>query len=168
MAIAPGWPFPEIPLKRYNDSFCPNLSFISKNYFMQEVTSPSPLAMAQKNMRDYLRSHDARYVTDDAVFINKATGERITGRPAIGKMLQFFYHIAFDAHAETTHVLVTEDKAFAEGLFMGKHIGEFAGIPATGKIVSVPLCVTYTLENSLIKEARIYMMMDALMKQLQS
>jgi steroid delta-isomerase-like uncharacterized protein len=135
---------------------------------MQEITLPSPLAMAQKNMRDYLRSHDARYVTDDAVFINKATGERFEGRESIGKMLQFFYHIAFDAHAEPSNVFVTEDRAVAEGLFMGKHIGEFAGIPATGKIVSVPLCVTYNLENGLIKEARIYMMGDVLIRQLQS
>ena len=135
---------------------------------MQEIKLPSPLAMAQKNMRDYLRSHDARYVTDDAVFINKATGERFEGRETIGNMLNFFYHIAFDAHAEFSHVLVTEDRAVAEGLFIGKHIAEFAGIPATRKIVSVPLCVTYNLENGLIKEARIYMMGDVLIRQLQS
>lgn len=135
---------------------------------MQEVLPMSALELTQKNMRDYLRSHDARYVTEDAVFINKATGERIEGREAIGQMLSYLYHIAFDAHAETTNVIVMEDKAVAEGLFIGKHIGEFAGIPATGKIVSVPLCVTYVLEKTLIKEARIYMMTDALMRQLQS
>jgi predicted ester cyclase len=135
---------------------------------MLEVKPISALELTQKNMRDYLRTHDARYVTEDAVFINKATGERIEGREAIGQMLNYFYHIAFDAHAETTNVLVTEEKALAEGLFMGKHIGEFAGIPATRKIVTVPLCVSYTMENGLIKEARIYMMNDVLMKQLQS
>jgi predicted ester cyclase len=134
---------------------------------MREVLPISDLKLAQKNMRDYLRLHDARYVAEDAVFINKATGECIEGREAIGQMLQYFYHIAFDAHAEYTHVLVLEDQALSEGLFIGKHIGEFAGIPATGKIVSVPLCVTYTMEKGLIKEARIYMMTDALMKQLQ-
>lgn len=135
---------------------------------MQEVKPMSTLELTKKNMRDYLRTHDARYVTEDAVFINKATGERIEGREAIGQMLNYLYHIAFDAHAETTNVLVTEEKALAEGLFMGKHIGEFAGIPATRKIVSVPLCASYTMENGLIKEARIYMMNDVLMKQLQS
>ncbi len=135
---------------------------------MQEVLPMSLLEMTQKNMRDYLRTHDARYVTDDAVFINKATGERIEGREAIGQMLTFLYHTAFDAHAESTNVMVTEDRAVGEGLFIGKHIGEFAGIPATGKIVSVPICVTYKLEKTLITEARVYMMMDVLMKQLQS
>jgi predicted ester cyclase len=135
---------------------------------MREVSPMSALELAQKNIRDYLRSHDARYVTDDAVFINKATGEKFEGREAIGQMLNYFYHVAFDAHAEFTNVIVTEDKALSEGLFIGKHIGEFAGIPATGKIVSVPLCVTYTLEKSQISEARIYMMGDVLIRQLQS
>lgn len=135
---------------------------------MQEVLPMSLLEMTQKNMRDYLRSHDARYVTDDAVFIDKATGEKVVGREAIGQLLQLFYHKAFDAHLETTNVLVTEDRAVAEGVFMGKHIGEFEGIPATGKIVSVPLCVTYSLEKTLIKEARVYLMIDVLIKQLQA
>ena len=133
---------------------------------MPEVSTMTPLAIAQKNMRDYLRSHDARYVTDDAVFINKSTGERIEGREAIGKMLQFFYHIAFDAHAETTNVLVTEDRALAEGLFIGKHIGEFAGIPATNRDVRVPLCVSYDLKDDKIQQARVYLLSDVLMQQL--
>jgi hypothetical protein len=43
-----------------------------------------------------------------------------------------------------------------EGTFHGKHIGKFAGIPATGKEVRVPLCVVYDLVNDQIKEGRIY------------
>jgi predicted ester cyclase len=53
-----------------------------------------------------------------------------------------------------------------EGEFVGKHIGEFAGIPATGKDVRVPLCVVYDLENDQIKRGRIYFETPALLQQL--
>jgi predicted ester cyclase len=63
-------------------------------------------------------------------------------------------------------MVVTEDKAAIEGNFIGKHIGEFAGVQPTGKDVNVPLCVTYELKNGFIQEARIYMLVDVMMKQL--
>ena len=49
---------------------------------------------------------------------------------------------------------------------MGTHIGEFAGIPATGRRVRVPLCVIYDLEADRIKRARVYLEMPVLMRQL--
>jgi hypothetical protein len=133
---------------------------------MQEVSTNSALAITRKNMRDYLRSHDARYVTDDAVFIDKSTGHCFEGREEVARMLQFFYKNAFDAHTETTRLFVSEEYAFAEGLFMGKHIGEFEGIQPTRKLVTVPLAVSFMLEDGLIREAHIYMMRDVLLRQL--
>jgi predicted ester cyclase len=83
-------------------------------------------------------------------------------------MLQYFYHIAFDARAEIKNKIITEKKAVLEADFVGKHIGEFAGIPPTNKEVNVPLCIVYDLENGLVKQARVYMLMDIMMKQLTS
>src|SRR5688572_21233894 len=103
---------------------------ISKKVSLQET---------QKNFRAYFESHDVQYVAEDAVFINMGTGEETRGREAIGAMLHYFYHVAFDAHAETISYLVTEDRAMLEGYFTGRHIGEFAGIPATNREVRVPL-----------------------------
>lgn len=134
---------------------------------MGEVLTATELELAQKNMQAYLKTHDTGYVADDAVFINMNTGERTVGKEAIGQMLHYIYHVAFDAKAETTGSIITADKAVVEGIFTGKHTGDFAGIPATGKMVSVPICVTYSLENGLIKEAKIYMLADVLMRQLQ-
>ena len=82
------------------------------------------------------------------------------------QMLQYFYHIAFDATAETKNLFVADGKAVFEADFIGKHIGEFAGIPATGKDVNVPLCVVYDLENDRIRRGRVYFEMPALMVQL--
>jgi len=81
-------------------------------------------------------------------------------------MLNYFYHIAFEATAEPVTEIFGDSNAVLEAVFVGKHIGEFAGIPATGKSVRVPLCVVYDLENDQIKQGRVYFEMPALMAQL--
>jgi predicted ester cyclase len=134
---------------------------------MQEtITPPGVLALSRANMENYFKTHDVKYVHEDAVFTNMSTGDEARGREAIAILLNYIYHVAFDARAVTVNSIITEDKAMIEGFFRGKHIGEFAGIPATNKEVNVPLCVTYELEDGLIRHARIYMLSEVMMKQL--
>jgi hypothetical protein len=124
------------------------------------------LSLAEKNMLDYFNTHDVKYVTEDAVFRNMSNGEVHHGRAEIGAMLHYFYHVAFDARAELKNYVITEEKATVEGIVRGRHIGEIEGIPATGKEINVPMCVTYFLKNGLIQEAHIYLMTDLLLQQL--
>ncbi len=126
---------------------------------MEVTSNKNPIA-------DYFETHDTKYIAEDAVFINMDSGEKTIGRQAIGEMLHYIYHIAFDAHADIINTIITKDKAVLEANFVGKHIGEFAGISATQKNVEVPLCVTYDLDNDLIKRARIYMSSTIMMQQL--
>jgi len=120
----------------------------------------------RKIMEAYAANHDPKYVASDAVFIDTASGTRHEGREAIGAMLNYVYHVAFDARAEGTRLIVGEGAATLEATFVGKHIGEFAGIPATGRDVRVPLCVTYDISPDGITEARIYMQAAVMMQQL--
>lgn len=124
------------------------------------------LSTTQKNIEDYFNTHDLQYVAEDAVFINMATGEETHGREAVGQLLHHIYHVAFDAHAEVKNKIINTDKALLEAVFTGQHIGDLAGIAPTHKEVRVPLCVSYDLENGLIKKARIYMMVNVMMDQL--
>ena len=133
---------------------------------MEELIIEKKVSTSHRNFEAYAKTHDVQYVAEDAVFYSMNTGEKTVGREAIAQMLHYIYHVAFDAHAETKNIVVTEDKALLEGDFIGKHIGEFAGIPATNKDVNVPLCVTYDLENGLIKTGRVYFLMDVMMAQL--
>ncbi len=121
----------------------------------------------QSNMEAYFKTHDVQYVAKDAVFINLATGEETKGREAIGEMLHYIYHVAFDAKAEIKNQLITDTKALMEANFKGRHIGEFAGIAATHREVNVPICISYDLEEGLVKTARIYMLVNVMMQQLQ-
>jgi steroid delta-isomerase-like uncharacterized protein len=121
----------------------------------------------QSNVEAYFQTHDVQYLAEDAVFIDLTTGEETRGREAIAGMLNYIYHVAFDAKATIKNQIITQNKAIIEADFKGRHIGEFAGIPPTNKEVNVPLCVSYDIEDGLIKTARIYMLASVLFQQLQ-
>lgn len=109
---------------------------------------------------------DVSTMAEDVVFTVMATSEEHRGREGVLGMFNYFYHVAFDATANNRVMLFGEHNTLWEGDFVGKHIGDFAGIPATGKDVRVPLCVVYDLENDQIKRGRVYFEMPALFQQL--
>ncbi len=117
-------------------------------------------------VESYFESHDVKYLANDPLFINMGTGEETHGKEAIAEMLHFMYHVAFDAKAVLRNKLITDKNAVLEFVFTGRHIGEFAGFPATNRDVEVPCTVFYDLENGSIKTARIYMMLNVLMQQI--
>ena len=98
----------------------------------------------------YWQDHDPRHVAENAVFTMQPTGEEIRGRDAIAKHLAGFYHGALEARVQ------------------GRHTGVFAGVPATGREVDVPLCVTYDVSGGKIQHARIYLLVNVLLAQITS
>src|SRR3954452_24221708 len=104
-------------------------------------------------------------MAEDAVFTDMSTGQEHKGPEAILGMLTYFYHQAFDARADLKNLVIDGDRAITEWDFVGKHIGEFAGVSATGNQVRVPLAVAYDLENDKIKSARIYFQVSAFLSQ---
>ena len=57
--------------------------------------------------------------------------------------------------------MFVSDEGFAvEFRFEGTHIGDFYGIPATGRTVSFPFVGTYKVEGSEIVTGTIYLPMD--------
>ena len=115
----------------------------------------------------YLNSNhtDLSMMAPDVVFRNMATGDEHRGVEGVKGMLHFIYHVAFDARAETTNTLFADGQAVFEADFVGTHIGEFAGVPATGKSVRVPLCVVYDLAHDRITRGRVYFEVPAFLKQ---
>ncbi len=134
-----------------------------------ETVINQPKSNIVENVEEYFKTHDTKYVAEDAAFFNMTTGEEVKGRNAIAGMLHHIYHVAFDAKAIVSNTIISESNAVLEASFVGKHIGEFAGIDATGKQVNVPLCITYDLnKDGLIQKARIYMLTDVMMQQLRN
>ena len=121
-------------------------------------------------MTRYLASDhsDASMMADDVAFTIMATGQEHRGPKGVLQMLDYFYRVAFAADAEIENTIFADGKAAVEAQFVGRHIGEFAGIPATNKQVRVPLCVVYDLTGDRISRGRVYFEMPALLQQLGS
>src|SRR5213083_3030607 len=103
---------------------------------MQEtLLEKKAVSKTQENIQAYFETHDVQYLTDDVVFTHMSSGDKYVGREGVGQMLHYFYHVAFDAKAEITNTVVTEDHALLEANFKGRHIGEFAGLQPTNKNV---------------------------------
>ena len=116
----------------------------------------------------YLNSahSDLSMMAEDVVFTTMASGDEHRGVEGVKRMLEYVYHQAFDAKAETRNRIYAEDHAVLEGYFVGKHIGTFAGVEATGRQVRVPLCVVYDLQDGKIVRGRVYLEVPVLMQQL--
>ena len=120
----------------------------------------------RKVLEAYWEDHDPRYVAENAVFTMQPTGEEIRGRDAIAKHLAGFYHGALEARAVRTNAIFGDGQGVLEARVVGQHTGVFAGVAATGRPVDVPLCVTYDVAGGLIERARIYLLVNVLLRQI--
>lgn len=115
--------------------------------------------------------HDYRYVTEDVHFLDVATGQPMaTNREELIAGMNYFYNVAFDIEEiKGMDLLIGNGEAVLEWTLVGTHTGEFAGIPATGRNIEVPMVGRYVLQQEYphhIEEARIYLMINILMDQL--
>ncbi len=126
------------------------------------------VASTREVMNRYFESGHSGLDTmaDDVVFMVMGTGQVYYGKDGVAEMLDYFYHVAFHATPEPRSMVYGEDNAVGEWDFVGKHIGEFAGVPPTGKSVRVPLCVAYDLENDKIKRGRVYFEIPIFLEQI--
>jgi len=82
-------------------------------------------------------------------------------------MLRFFYEEIFDAEFIPERAYIADGAAAVEGRFVGKHVGEFAGVAGTDKEIDVPLAVFYTVEERGITEGRVWIMLSSILTPLE-
>jgi len=108
----------------------------------------------------------AQYFADDIVLTLEGTDQRVDGRDPVEQFVRYFHEQAFDARPEVKNTLVADGQAAAEIDFVGTHVGEFAGVPASNRTVRVPYAVLYDLREDKITALRLYMPVDLLMQQI--
>jgi steroid delta-isomerase-like uncharacterized protein len=117
-------------------------------------------------MGRYWDDDDLGVVAEDAVYTLTHSGREIRGRDEVKWFLEEFYQRAFEAKFKVANRIIDDGRAVLEGRFLGRHIGDFEGIPATNREVDVPICVVYELENDQIKRVRVFLQVAVLWEQL--
>jgi predicted ester cyclase len=112
------------------------------------------------------RGDYGRYFADDMEFAIMGTDQQSRGARAAEDAIRYLHEIAFDAAPEVANLLADDRGGALEAVFVGSHIGEFAGVGATGNEVRVPYSVFYDVDADKITALRIYMGMDQLLAQI--
>jgi steroid delta-isomerase-like uncharacterized protein len=114
------------------------------------------------------RGDFAQYFTDDVTFEVAWNGPHAEGRQAVEATIRYLHEQAFDANPELKQMTVEGDSAALELVFVGRHIADFNGVSASGKMVNVPYVAEYDLVAGHIRALRIYISLDEVMRQIQS
>ena len=130
------------------------------------TTQQSPSSHETRRVFEaYTTTHDPSLIAPDAIFHDIASGQDYIGREAIAGMLHYVYQVAFEARAEQVAAVVSDGAAVLEAAVVGTHTGEFAGVPATGRDVRIPLVVSYRIADGQIQEANVYLLVASFLQQ---
>lgn len=108
----------------------------------------------------------AAFFADDVTWTTMETGDQITGRDAVRDFIVALHTQLFEASPEFGNVTTGDGVAALEAVFVGTHIAEFAGVPATGATVRLPYSVSYDIADGKITALRAYFPILGLIQQL--
>jgi steroid delta-isomerase-like uncharacterized protein len=93
---------------------------------------------------------------DDAIIESPTTGVH-TGRDAAERTFRIIFTAFLDLTTTVDNLIIDGDSVVTVLSLEGTHIGEFLGIPPTGKRFTMPAVFFYQLENGkIVRERRIY------------
>jgi len=103
---------------------------------------------------------------EECVFEDRTLGQTFHGRQGAAQYYTTWWN-AFDlvVKGEKRH-WTSEPVLIAETHYQGTHIGEFLGIPATGKPIDFPLAVIITFRDGLMAGERFYYDLATLLRQI--
>jgi steroid delta-isomerase-like uncharacterized protein len=114
------------------------------------------------------RADFGQFFTEDVLWTTMENGQEIRGREAVRDFIVALHVHLFDANPEVRSLTITDGTAALEADFVGVHIAEFAGVPATGAHVRVPYSVFYDVSGDGITALRAYMPLRQMIADLQA
>lgn len=85
---------------------------------------------------------------DIARYDDEAWGEHYQGASGVRLFYEQMMKALPDLEIEVLRRHVTDDAVLLEVVIRGTHLGEWRGLPATGRRVEFPLCGVYTFDSS--------------------
>jgi predicted ester cyclase len=110
----------------------------------------------------------AAYLDDDVVWTFMESGEEVRGRGNVRDLIVNLHTQAFKATPELRTLVVGDGVVAIEATFTGTHVGDYQGVAATGRTVSFPYSIFYTVPGEQITALRAYWPTAALVAQLQA
>lgn len=107
----------------------------------------------ERTVREYLDAllsggDFASLFDEDVLWTTMETGEQIRGCDAVRDFIVTLHSQWFDASPEIKNVTVADGVAALEAVFVGTHVGDFAGVAPTGAGVRLPYSVVYDVSEA--------------------
>ena len=93
-------------------------------------------------------------------------GTPTEGAPQVEELLGALFAAFPDFHAEITRLLHADDAVFADVVMTGTHQGEWVGIPASGRSMSVRSACVFDFEGADLVNESVYFDHAALLNQI--
>lgn len=140
---------------------------MSSNHPTVAGTGEAQSTMTRQEMADFVKRRREAYEDLDAAalaadyaqsaVIESPTAGVHTGPEAAERAFRVIFNAFLDLTTTVDNVIVDGNSAVEVLLLEGTHIGEFLGIPPTGKRFSMPAVFFYQLESGkIVRERRIY------------
>jgi steroid delta-isomerase-like uncharacterized protein len=115
-----------------------------------EDTRSARIAIVEQHIR-LENEHDLEGVLrtfgDTARYDDEAWGEHYKGGNGVRRFYEQLIRALPDLEIQVQRRHVTDDAILVEVVIRGTHLGEWRGLPATGRRVEVPLCGVYTFDS---------------------
>jgi steroid delta-isomerase-like uncharacterized protein len=135
------------------------------------TTTPTDVrTLAHRFIDEVINAHDVgapltELVVEDFVEQNPLPGQG-PGRAGLADVLTSMFTGFPDLHWELHDTLVEADRVMTLSTWTGTHLGEFLGIPATGRSVSVEAWTIDRYRDGQLTESRIIMDVAGMLMQL--
>ena len=118
------------------------------------------LALVEQHIR-LENQHDLAGVLgtfgENARYDDEAWGEHYEGSAGVRAFYEQLMTALPDLEIAVEHQHLTDDAILVEVTIRGTHLGEWRGLPATGRKIEIPLCGVYTFdENDRLAGEKIY------------
>ena len=106
-------------------------------------------------------------LTETVYLFDHAQSQKFVGRPAVLGLFNAIFSIAFpDARIKISTFVADKSAAAVEFKIIGCHLGQFMGIPASGRELILAMTLVCQLENGIIRAATLYYDAGALLRQI--